>query len=211
MVWLWFSCGTVCVCPQFSLSRQRHGILDFSYCPLSTRFACDIGQLARIWIWVPSEVITILVGLCLKKTLGSARLTYEELLTVLTKVEGVLNSRRSHLMIGRRLLSRNPNTAPGGASCSSSVTEIARRAKYLKSLLDHFWNRWQKEYPQWAPSVLPVRSKQQEQGSVSAERIIWFSRKATLLSWKTKSTPEILGNWVVWRNWWKGGTAKHVQ
>ena len=27
---------------------------------LVTRFACDIGQLARIWIWVSSEVITIL-------------------------------------------------------------------------------------------------------------------------------------------------------
>ena len=49
-------------------------------------------------------------------------------------------------MIGRRLLSRNPNTAPAGGSCSSSVTEVARRAKYLKSLLDHSWNRWQKEY-----------------------------------------------------------------
>ena len=49
-------------------------------------------------------------------------------------------------MIGRRLLSRSPNTAPGGGSCSSSVTEIASRAKYLKSFLDHFWNRWQKEY-----------------------------------------------------------------
>ena len=29
---------------------------------LVTRFACDIGQLARIWIWVTSEVITILVS-----------------------------------------------------------------------------------------------------------------------------------------------------
>ena len=29
MVWPWFFCGTVCVCPQFSY------ILDFSYCPLS--------------------------------------------------------------------------------------------------------------------------------------------------------------------------------
>ena len=26
---------------------------------LVTRFACDIGQLARIWIWVSSEVITV--------------------------------------------------------------------------------------------------------------------------------------------------------
>ena len=28
-----------------------------------TRFACDFGQLARIWIWVSSEVITILVSI----------------------------------------------------------------------------------------------------------------------------------------------------
>ena len=31
--------------------------------PLVTRFECDIGQLARIWIWVSSEVITILVSI----------------------------------------------------------------------------------------------------------------------------------------------------
>ena len=31
---------------------------------------------------------------CLKKTLGSASLTYEELITVLTEIENVLNSRQ---------------------------------------------------------------------------------------------------------------------
>ena len=56
---------------------------------------------------------------CLKKTLGSPRLTSEELITVLTEITSVLNSRPltyvyedeieelltpSHLMLGRRLL-----------------------------------------------------------------------------------------------------------
>ena len=58
---------------------------------------------------------------CLKKVLGSSRLTYKEMLTILVEVEGVLNSRPlnyvysedidetlilSHLLLGRRLLSK---------------------------------------------------------------------------------------------------------
>ena len=57
----------------------------------------------------------------LKKILGSSRLTYEEMLTILVKVEGALNSHPltyvcskdtnepltpSHLLLGRRLLSQ---------------------------------------------------------------------------------------------------------
>ena len=53
MIFLWDSFCLSAV----SLSRQWHDILDFSYC-----FACDIGQLAKIWIWVSSEVITICIS-----------------------------------------------------------------------------------------------------------------------------------------------------
>ena len=97
---------------------------------------------------------------CLKKTLGSARLTYEELVTVLTEIEGVLNSRPltyvyeheleepltpSHLMLGRRLLSNDPVTKRVEQSRPCFV-DVTKRFKHLKMLLDHFSSRWQKEY-----------------------------------------------------------------
>ena len=97
---------------------------------------------------------------CLKKTLGRARLTYEELLTVLTEVECILNSRPltylypddleepltpSHLISGRRLLSL-PDASRSGTDNSSAHETVTRRARYLQKLMDHLWNRWRREY-----------------------------------------------------------------
>ena len=97
----------------------------------------------------------------LKKILGSARLAYEELLTVLIEVEGVLNSRPltyvysdeieepltpSHLMIRRRLLFTDPSLVTAERQFSSSIGDVTRRAKYLQLLLEHFCSRWLKEY-----------------------------------------------------------------
>ena len=98
--------------------------------------------------------------LCLKKTLGKACLTYEELLTVLTEVECRLNSRPliylypddleerltpSHLISGRRLLSL-PDATRSGTDNSSTHETVTRRARYLQKLMNHLWNRWRREY-----------------------------------------------------------------
>ncbi|XP_048590618.1 uncharacterized protein LOC116613876 [Nematostella vectensis] len=95
---------------------------------------------------------------CLRKTLGEARLTFDELLTVLIEVESTLYDRPltyvyneigdealtpAHLMYGRRLHSLpdevvEPDDVRDGDHNS--------RIKYLSAKLSHFWKRWSGEY-----------------------------------------------------------------
>ena len=99
---------------------------------------------------------------CLRKVLGNARLSPDELSTVLTEVEGTLNSRSltcygddleeqaltpSHLIIGRRIspLSENVNI-PHNPDDIAGESTLCRRFVYLTTKLNHFWMRWQKEY-----------------------------------------------------------------
>ena len=97
---------------------------------------------------------------CLVKAIGSARLTYEELLTVLIEVEAVLNSRPltfiyeddnedpltpSHLYCGRRLLDNvesSQDTHP--KECDRRF--VIQHAERITLTVDHFWRRWYKEY-----------------------------------------------------------------
>ena len=100
------------------------------------------------------EICVKLVKRCLKKVLGNAKLSYEELESVLIETEGVLNSRPltyvyeelsedpltpSHLVTGRRLLDK-PIVS------TESLRTMARRERYLQTLLTHFKNRWRTEY-----------------------------------------------------------------
>lgn len=95
---------------------------------------------------------------CLRKVLGSARLTFDELFTVLIEVEGTLNSRPltydyqeegeevltpSHLMFGRRIKTMPDEIIEEEEECESRYT---RRFRYLSVRLAHFWNRWRREY-----------------------------------------------------------------
>ena len=101
---------------------------------------------------------------CLKRVIGSARLSYDELLTVIAEVEAILNSRPlsyvssedldepltpSHLLTGHRLISLpDPfisNEDPDYVA-TSAPNVLSRLMQHLTAILDHFWQRWKREY-----------------------------------------------------------------
>ena len=102
------------------------------------------------------ERLNGLVKRSLRKVLGRAKLSYEQVETVLTEIEGILNSRPlgyvydddfhepltpSHLMFGRRLENKcifNPTT-------DDDVT-TPKRLDHLVHLLDRFWAQFSSEY-----------------------------------------------------------------
>uniref|UniRef100_A0A1X7TWU4 DUF5641 domain-containing protein n=1 Tax=Amphimedon queenslandica TaxID=400682 RepID=A0A1X7TWU4_AMPQE len=100
----------------------------------------------------------------LRMLVGRSTLTYEELLTVLTEIEAVINSRTltymtasdldepftpSHLIMGSRLWSLPDHMCDSDSDLdynSNNKVVINKRAKHLQTILEHFWTRWKHEY-----------------------------------------------------------------
>ena len=103
---------------------------------------------------------------CLRKIVGRAKLNYDELLTAVTEVESIINSRTlsyissedleepitpSHFLTGRRLL-RFPNRLchqqhdPDDEDYVVTHEHFTRRLKHLNTVLNQFWKKWHQEY-----------------------------------------------------------------
>ena len=102
---------------------------------------------------------------CLKKTIGRAKLSYDELLTALTEAEAIVNSRPlsylssedlkepltpSHLLAGRRVLS-----LPDGSGTDTDINDdnftvgpkdLNSRLQLLTRALDEYWVQWRDDY-----------------------------------------------------------------
>ena len=92
----------------------------------------------------------------LRKILFRSTVNYEELVTIVTEIEGIINCRPltyiyndntevvipSHLIYGRRLFSKPSNEK----SDKFNVENLTRRMKYLYTLIQHYWNRWKLKY-----------------------------------------------------------------
>lgn len=99
---------------------------------------------------------------CLRKVIGQARFSWDELSTAVIEAEAVINSQPlsyisaddfdepltpSHLLTGRRILSLPDHL------CHESEEEfnvgpdlLTKRVRHLNNTLAKFWERWRKEY-----------------------------------------------------------------
>lgn len=96
----------------------------------------------------------------LRKTLGRASLTSEELETTLIEIEAMLNSRPityvyndpndpepltpSHFLLGKRLISLPVSNL--SYNFVSNRKDLIKRVRYRRKLLEYYWNRWRREY-----------------------------------------------------------------
>ncbi len=100
---------------------------------------------------------------CLRKALGQAKLSHDELLTAIVEIEMVLNSRPltyissddleepltlSHLLCGRRLMNLPDHllTENHESESDEDRPQLNARLKHLNRSLDAFWKRWRREY-----------------------------------------------------------------
>ena len=101
---------------------------------------------------------------CLKKTVGKAKLTYDELLTALTEVEAIVNSRPisyfssedleepltpSHLLTGHHILGLpDGSVAVDNDDLDFTIDQqdFQTRVSTLKQALAEFWDGWHNEY-----------------------------------------------------------------
>ena len=97
----------------------------------------------------------------LKKSLGRALLTMEQLHTVLVEIESIINSRPltymaaeegecepltpSHLISGKRTTAL-PKPVPLQDQWNRTAQSLVRRERYRQSVLEHWWRKWKKEY-----------------------------------------------------------------
>ena len=95
---------------------------------------------------------------CLRKILLKAKLSFNELQTILSELEMVINNRPltftneepgdkvippNHLLFGRRI---NLHAIVTNGEDIGTTVSNNRRFIYLKNLVDSFWLRWSKEY-----------------------------------------------------------------
>ena len=97
----------------------------------------------------------------LKKTIGRAKLTQDDLVTVVAEAKMIFNCRPisyvssedveepltpAHLIIGQKICALPEVDSPVDEDFGISQNDLSRRQRHLNMVLGHFWKRWRAEY-----------------------------------------------------------------
>ena len=153
------------------------------------------------------EILIKLVKRTLKKILGQALLTYEELLTVVTDVESTVNCRPityvyldervepltpSHLITGKRIISLLSIVEEDQYQEIDLGELLNGRLTYVSTLLKHYWNLFIKEY---LPSLREYHRCTQEGGKQrkpeTGEVVIVHKENTSRQCWKLGRITEV--------------------
>ena len=126
---------------------------------------------------------------CLRKLVGRAQISFDELVTTLAEIESVINSRPltyvsagdmeepltpSHLIVERRILNLPDHLSHlediRDEEFSLNPAQFTRRMKHLANILNHFWNHWRSEY---LSELRETHTQQEDSRSPSTQLFPW--------------------------------------
>ena len=151
------------------------------------------------------ERLVASVKRCIKKVVGIRTLTYIELQTLAAEIELILNNRPigadydddveevltpNHLIVGRMLSTTGDQQIISSGDDGQSLT---KRKRSLNMLLDHFWERWRREY---ITALREVQRVQKRGGETIREGdvVLVFEEKTPRHLWRMARVEELLAS-----------------
>lgn len=132
---------------------------------------------------------------------GKHPLTFEELSTVLSRIEGLLNSRPlcsitedvndlEYLTPGHFILGAPLTSLPSSTEAPRISSSMRTRWNLLKDQISHVWNRWSRDYLH----TLQQRSKwtRSEPGLKVGDLVILLERRLTVGQWPVARVVDVL-------------------
>ena len=143
----------------------------------------------------------------LRKVIGRANLTYDELQTIVVEIEGLINARPltyvyddvesvslpltpSHLVYGRRI-----TTMPNGEhyEIQSTYQSLTRKAKHHRNLLQRFTKQWKHEYLLALREQSSTKSRANQNPEIAVGDIVIIRNDQTKrIFWKLAKVEQLL-------------------
>ena len=143
----------------------------------------------------------------LKRVIGRSNLNYDELYTILTEVESIVNDRpityvyddmesisyalSPSLLVYGRKLANTPNSAH--FESVSTCTSLTRRAKHHRRILEHFVNRWRREYLMSLRERSRVNANRRNVAAIAVgDIVVIMNEKTKQQFWKLAKVEDLL-------------------